>query len=300
MDPLLGELGRQLSTRAAIALVAPGGLYVAAAAVGYLLGHRHAFDFAALGSWLDQAAAAPASRTGGTILLAAAGLLAASALAGATAAAVGLLVQRSWSATGSGPVLRRMAVRRRHRWQRADRVAEQAVDAWLAKADDPERRAAARTALARRDAVGLVPAELPTWAGDRLRATDLRLRRRYGLDLPTAWPRLWLVLPEPARQELTTAQDRCAAAARLVAWGLLYLILAGFWWPALALAIPALAVSRHRIRRTVASYAALVDAAADLYARDLVRQLGLACPGQLTREIGETATAILQDADPER
>jgi hypothetical protein len=38
--------------------------------------------------------------------------------------------------------------------------------------------------------------------GDRVAALETRVRNEYELDFPAAWPRLWLVIPEPSRAEL--------------------------------------------------------------------------------------------------
>jgi hypothetical protein len=65
---------------------------------------------------------------------------------------------------------------------------------------------------------------LPTRLGNILRAAERRPRDRYGLDAIICWPRLWLLPPEPAKQELQAARAELNNSARLVLWSLLFLV----------------------------------------------------------------------------
>ena len=76
----------------------------------------------------------------------------------------------------------------------------------------------------------------PTWIGDRLYACRVRTATAYGLDLGAMWPRLWLIVPDVVRTEIGVAREAFSAAARLMAWALLYLALGIWWWPAITLA----------------------------------------------------------------
>ncbi|MEK8169407.1 hypothetical protein NKH77_05185 [Streptomyces sp. M19] len=62
--------------------------------------------------------------------------------------------------------------------------------------EDPEPDTEALTAA--RDRIALAEPRRPTWMGDRLLAVAVRVRDTYDLDLATAWPRLWLVVPPGA------------------------------------------------------------------------------------------------------
>ncbi|MFI6536976.1 hypothetical protein ACIBHY_31315 [Nonomuraea sp. NPDC050547] len=88
----------------------------------------------------------------------------------------------------------------------------------------------------------------------------MRVRRAYALDLLAAWPRLWLLLPDPPRAEITAVQDGHAAAARLGGWALLYLLLGAVWWPALIAAMVLGLTSWYRARSTADVLAALIEA----------------------------------------
>ncbi len=294
MNAFLAELGKQLVTRWTVALMLPGALFAGAVVLAHVLGQRHAVDLRALPVWLDGVTAAPAAGRGAALLITVAAFLLGATAAGLAAQSVGVFVAWTWSLTGSVPVLRPLADRRRRRWERADAEAAEAERAFLADPADPARRDRARRAIARRAAVCLVAPERPTWTGDRLHATDVRVHRSYGIDLATVWPRLWLVLPDEVRGELTAVQDRCASAARLAGWGVLYVVLGAFWWPALVVGLAILLTARYRSRLGVAVYADLVEAAVDLYGRKLAVQLGLSCPGRLTGETGEQITAIVR------
>ncbi|MEV4248479.1 hypothetical protein AB0J63_34335 [Streptosporangium canum] len=294
MNSFLSELGKQLVTRWIASLVIPGTLLAGAVILAHLLGHAHALEFAVLRSRLDTLAATPAGGHSGTVLIAVGAFLLGSAAAGLTATALGLLVEWTWTLTGSVPPLKWIAGLRHHRWEKAEGRAKKAERELLADTGDALLRARARRAIARRDAICLVEAERPTWIGDRLRAADVRVHRSYRVDLAAVWPRLWLVLPDAVRTELVAVQDRCASAARLAGWGLFYVALGAFWWPALIVGAAALVISRYRSRLAVAVYADLVEASVDLYSRDLAVQLGLQCPDRLTREIGGEITAIVR------
>lgn len=297
MNAFLAELGKQLVTRCMATLVLPGTLFAAAVVLARVLGQVHAVDLAALPAWLDTVTGTPAGGRGAAVLVAVAAFLLGTAAAGLAAQSLGAFVAWTWSLTGSTPLLHRLTSRRRRRWERADAEAAEAERAFLADTADPARRARARRALARRAAICLVEPERPTWTGDRLHAADVRVRHSYGIDLAPVWPRLWLVLPEEARGELTAVQDRCAAAARLAGWGVLYAVLGAFWWPALVIGVATLLTARYRCRLAVAVYAELVEAAVDLYGRELAVRLGLSCPGGLTREVGERVSALVGKDD---
>ncbi|OKI52732.1 hypothetical protein [Micromonospora sp. CB01531] len=290
MNAFLAELGKQLVTRWTVALMLPGALFAAAVVLAHVLGHQHAVNLRTLPVWF----AGLAGGRGGPLLITAAAFLLGAAAAGLTAQSVGVFVSWTWSLTGSVPVLRRLADRRRRRWERADAEVVAAERALLADTADPTARDRARRAIARRTAVCLVEPARPTWVGDRLHAADIRVHRSYGIDLAAVWPRLWLLLPAEARGELTAVQDRCASAARLAGWGVLYAVLGAFWWPALVIGLATLLIARYRARLAVSVYADLVEAAVDLYARELAVQLGLSCPDRLTREVGEQLTAIVR------
>ncbi|MET7458238.1 hypothetical protein ABZT03_41710 [Streptomyces sp. NPDC005574] len=312
MNAFLGELGRKLAERWLTLLLLPGALYVTVVTVASVLGQGRALDLRGLSSWIDGLAAARGAGQAGIVVLVAAGALAAAAGAGLAAAALGEGVALLWAAQGRRGPGRWLAERRRERWRRAyaEVVAARravALSAVPPHGADPQARAALRAALERCRRICPVPADRPTWIGDRLRAVDLRVHHAYRVDLEALWPRLWLALPDPARAELTGAHAAFRANARLTGWGLMYLLVALWWWPAAVVAAVTLATAWVRARGAAQALADLVEGAVDLYGRDVAAALGaLAADAGLDRVSGDAVSALLrkdgalhpQPADP--
>jgi hypothetical protein len=145
-----------------------------------------------------------------------------------------------------------------------------------------------------RNRICLVEPDRPTWMADRMRAAGERVHQAYDLDLTAAWPRLWLCMPEMSRSEVATAQSAFASASRLAGWGLLYLVLAVWWWPAAVIACVTVGTAWQRGRAATAVLAELVESAVDLYGRDLAQALGLPCPDEFTPDHGASLTRMLR------
>ena len=291
MNAFLTELGKSLAPRWAAALALPAAVFVALVAVAVLLGHSHALDFTLLRT---RATAMP---TGPALAWVVVGFLVATGAVGLAVTALGGVVIAAWGTTGVG-VGRPFVALRHRRWRRAAVKADTAIKAVLADQSDRRAKRRARRAVLRHEAISQLEPECPTWAGDRLRAVDDRVRRGTGLELTTMWPRLWLVLPEPVRTEVAAVQDRCASAARTPVWGVACLLVGALWWPALAPGLWLLLISRRRIRRAVGVYADLVESSVDLHARDVANQLGFELTGRLTPDVGEQVTRALRKQVP--
>ncbi|NJP29587.1 hypothetical protein FLW53_36405 [Microbispora sp. SCL1-1] len=305
MTGFLDELGKKLAERWLTLLVLPGLIYLTylAAALTLHQSGTHAFDVEALRNAIDRLATRPATASTAVIALAATAVLAAAAASGLAAAALGRLIERAWVIEGRRWPARLLTGNRQKRWKKADdRVHQQTKAAVRAHADPVAGPPAAELvrAITKRAAISLDVPQRPTWIGDRLRAVDQRLLTAYDLDLTSAWPRLWLTVPDVARTELAAARDAMAAAARLAGWALLYLLLAPWWWPALLIAAVIILTAWIRARTATAALADLIEATVDLYGRDLATQLGIPVPadGPLAPEIGLKITTILRK-DPE-
>ncbi|MFJ2923537.1 hypothetical protein ACIPIU_00725 [Streptomyces massasporeus] len=300
MNAFLGELGRKLADRWVTLLLLPGALYVAVVTAASVLGQGRALDLRGLSSWIDGLAAARGAGQAGIVVLVAAGALAAATGAGLCAAALGEGVALLWAVEGRRGPGRWLAERRRQRWQRAyaEVVAARravALSAVPPHGADPEARAALRASLDRCRRICPVPADRPTWIGDRLRAVDLRVHHAYRVDLEALWPRLWLALPDPARTELTDACAAYRANARLTGWGLMYFLVALWWWPAALVAAVTLTTAWIRARGAAESLADLVEGAVDLYGRDVATTLGVLPDGEgLDRASGDAVSALLR------
>ncbi|MFI1936195.1 hypothetical protein ACH44C_03200 [Streptomyces purpureus] len=295
----LSALGGRIAERWLTLLALPGLLFIAAATTATVLGHEHWSDAGKLRTWLDTLAAAPASRSAGTIALVALGLLLGAAAVGTAAQTLGAAVELLWCAEPRGPLLRRLADRRLRRWRAADAAFRTALvtagRARVAGADDADRLAGlAESRYADRDRIAAAPPRHPFAMGDRLAAPGQRLWRTYRLDLAAAWPHLWLLAADGTRAELHAARVRFAAAARLCAWGAGYLVLGLWWWPAALIGLAATATALHRGRSAAQSFAELTEALADLHLRDLAATLGIPSETPLDRALGERLSQTLR------
>lgn len=101
------------------------------------------------------------------------------------------------------------------------------------------------------------------------------MHRRHALDLEPAWPRLWALLPETLRADITGARQAYDSAARLAGWAVLYAALAVLWWPGALVAAAVLATAVGRARVAASLLATLVETAVDLHLTDLAERLGV-------------------------
>lgn len=298
MTAFLDTLGGRLAERWMSLLAIPGLIYLAALATAATLGQRHWNDTARLRARLDALATAPGAHSPGAIAVAALAVLAGAAAAGATVQAVGTWCEKAWLTDARGPVTRRLTARRLRRWQDADRAYRDALvaagHATIAGADDAGRLTeSAELHHAARARIALSAPRHPFWSGDRITAPEERVWRAYRLDLPAAWPHLWLLAPDGTRAELTAARAAFASAARLHAWAAAYLLLGAWWWPAAVVGVLAAVTAAGRGRAAASAFADLVEALTDLHGKDLALALGIPCDGGLTREVGAAMTRVL-------
>jgi hypothetical protein len=301
MGGLLDELGRRLAERWLTLLVLPGALYLAVAVTGRTLGQAHALDLGKLTRTITAYATSPAVRMAGGQVVLLAAVLAGAAAIGLIAQGLGGLVERvalapGWQAWPGLPRrLARSEVRRRQRrWDSADAAYRASLRQALAPAPADRPDPAARHRAARtRSRIALARPERPTWSGDRINATALRVDLGLHLDLATIWPALWLTLPDPARGEIANARAALNRATTLAAWSLLYAPITIWWWPAALVCVAVALTSRYRLRAATNTYALLLEAATRLYAPALIDNVGIPRSGPLTPELGDTLTNYL-------
>ncbi|MEU0532323.1 hypothetical protein [Amycolatopsis tolypomycina] len=300
MGGFFQELAKKLAERWVTLLVLPGALFIVLGWLGFTLGHDHALDWTAVSERFSGTTASLSRLSGATqgvlvvvLLLAATGVgLAAQALAGMT--------RTIWLGTWPrpfAPLRRRLTSRRETRWMNLVTERKRLQTAY----PQPSRTAAQQDELnavaARLNHLALARPGRPTWMGDRMHGVEVIARNRYGLDLTFGWPRLWLLLPEPTRTEITQAHTAFAAAVATGAWAWPYLLLAGFWWPSAAVAAGLGLVGWARGRSAVTDLAALSEAALDLHGRTLAVALGVSladAAGPLTTTEGEQLTALFR------
>ncbi len=304
MGGLLTELGKKLAERWLSLLVLPGLLYLATLAAAVILGHRHPLDVGRIIRQVDTWAESPIATSPGALVLILLALVLTAAGAGLAAQALGSLTERMWLADQwqSWPSpLRRLAhariTRRATRWEAAFEHYRAQLDTQAAGRADPARAPTSTDLGPARRAITRIAQERParpTWIGDRVHAVVLRLDRECHLDLPTAWPSLWLAIPESTRTEITSARQTLSRATTLAGWSLLYLAASALWWPGLPIAAATMTTAWHRARTATNTYALLLEATARLHTTDLARSLGLDHTGPLNRQTGWAITCLLQ------
>lgn len=126
---------------------------------------------------------------------------------------------------------------------------------------------------------------LPTRIGNILRASETRPYHRYGLRAVVIWPRLWMVVPELARQELANARRSLDAAVANVIWGFAFVAFTPLaWWAAPAGMLTAAIGIAWTVPGRAEVFADLVEGAYDLYRSALYRQLRWPLPENPTDE----------------
>lgn len=140
------------------------------------------------------------------------------------------------------------------------------------------------------------PSEMmPTSLGNTMKSAEGWPYRKFGLDAVKCWPRLWLVLPETARSELTGARSRLDEAVVLWTWSMLFFLWSPLaWWTALVGSLGALIAYRWLVAAAEV-YGDLVESAYDLYRGSLYDALGRARPDSPREELaaGRALTAFL-------
>lgn len=195
------------------------------------------------------------------------------------------------------PVQRwRVAIRRR-RWHLRVQQRRALEQKHPRSSRTPENQQGINTAAERANRISWTEPGRPTWMGDRTYALEQIAQHRYGLDLAFTWSRLWLVLPDTVRTEITTVNAAFAAAVATATWAWPYMLLATLWWPAALIAIGIGVTGWARTRAAIADLAALSEAALDLHGRTLAIALGVAANdsvGTLALDEGERVTALIR------
>ncbi|WP_017570366.1 hypothetical protein [Nocardiopsis halotolerans] len=325
MNPLLVEIGKKAAEHWWTHLALPGVLFLGALAACALLTPADLVDPARLSEL--AADAQPLLKTLTSTVAATVALLVAVFVLGL---APGLAVQalggwcgRWWLAESA---LSRLVFWnpwwRGRRWDAARRRARRRREDANGDGEDPDRSYR----------ISLTRPTRRTWMADRMASLSSRVRRFHGLDVYWTWPRLLLILPEGAREDLRLAQDSFAQARTLGGWGALYLLAAGAcalhlvmtdWdagplsrlpespWDPWALALLGAAgavtgaVGHQRARTAIASLADLVESCYDLHARELAESVGAVRPDHvhdygraIPPELGAKVTHLLRKPVP--
>jgi hypothetical protein len=136
---------------------------------------------------------------------------------------------------------------------------------------------------------------MPTQFGNILRAAEERPQNQYGLDTFICWSRLWLLLPDSVKTELTEARMTLNIGARIWLWSLLFLLWTPLAWWAFPAGVISAYLAYHWLLNSAIIYGDLLESAFDLYRLELYKALRLPLPksSQEERQLGEQLTAYL-------
>jgi len=115
----------------------------------------------------------------------------------------------------------------------------------------------------------LAPADpsyrMPTKLGNILRAAEIRPLVNFGLETTICWPRLWLLLPEDVKKELTEVRTSLDTHVRILLWGVLFLVWT-IWTPwALVIGLAIVIWAYFWALKAAEVYGDLLNSAFDLH-----------------------------------
>ncbi|OLF17421.1 hypothetical protein [Actinophytocola xanthii] len=297
MSGFLDELGKKAAERWLALLVLPGLLWTATLLAAIHLNHAAPTSVQPLIEAISARTSTPFTTP--VIIALLVGFLLSSIGAGIVAAGIGVFIRRVWTLPGRRRPARWLITWRRHRWnirnQQADQLVLNAITTSAGAhptGSDKQPVVTASPALAEtlalRDAISLEPPSRPTWIGDRWQSTTKRIYRAHGLDLTVAWPRLWTVLPDNLRTDITTTQTAYVTSSTLTSWAFLYLLPALHWWPVVLISLATAATSLVRVRTATNTLCLLIETAADFHTHTLAEKLNPPDP-----EVGYTINSHL-------
>lgn len=309
MTELIADLGRKLGEKWFTLLALPGLLYVATCVIAKTLCQTNALDFMLLFAQFDEWVGAGKSSGSAVPVLVVAALLF-SVGAGMAAEALGSGLGRLWLAENWSQwprpvrsIARRLVDYRTARWELAHAgyldglrsAARMAAleDAGLSKVVQPDLGQLYYPV----QKISRLRPERPTWAGDRVNGVVTVLRHRFGLDVSTIWPSLWLTIPDETRKAIDSARDSYQRSTRLAGWAVLYTVVGLLWWPGLIVALVAAITAWRRGRVAIGEYCLLLEATMMLQSLPLAKFLGISNEDKLDYRVGRALTKHLGDED---
>jgi hypothetical protein len=128
---------------------------------------------------------------------------------------------------------------------------------------------------------------LPTALGNILRARERTPGRKYGLDAVICWPRLWPLLPEIVRTDVSTARSSLDRMVELWFWGLLFLAWT-VWTPwAAVIGMLWMIITYGMAIQAAMAYGDLFETAFDLHRLSLYDAIGWSRPASIKEEKGQ-------------
>ena len=137
---------------------------------------------------------------------------------------------------------------------------------------------------------------LPSALGNILRSGETAPKHKYGLDAIACWPRLWLLLPEAVRQDLSAARQALMQYVELWAWGLLFLLWTVFSPWAMLIGLLVMLFAYALAQQAAMGYADLIESAFDLHRWELYKAAHWPLPeqsGEKEEQAGKALTEFL-------
>lgn len=125
---------------------------------------------------------------------------------------------------------------------------------------------------------------MPTQLGNILRAAERRPLEKYGLESVICFPRLWLLLPNEVKTELTEARARLNTMARVLVWSILFWVWTLWAWWAIPIGLLSALLAYQWLLNAAAIYGDLVESAFDLHRTALYKSLRFPLPKNPTEE----------------
>lgn len=136
---------------------------------------------------------------------------------------------------------------------------------------------------------------MPTRLGNILRAAECRPLEKYGLEAVVCFPRLWLLLPNEVKTELTEARTQLNTMVRVWIWSVLFLVW-GIWaWWAIPVGILSAWFAHCWMLDAAVIYGDLLESVFDLHRTALYKSLRWKLPTNPTEErrMGKALTDYL-------
>ena len=136
---------------------------------------------------------------------------------------------------------------------------------------------------------------MPTRVGNILRAAELRPGEKYGLNSMVCWPRLWLLLPDSATQQLVEARTSLDVPVRACFFALLFLVWAVWEKWVVPLSLLSVLLAWQRIVDAAEVYADIQESIFDDYRGLLYKALRWPLPANPQAELdaGQLISAYL-------
>lgn len=125
---------------------------------------------------------------------------------------------------------------------------------------------------------------LPTDLGNILRSRERSPERKFGLDAVISWPRLWPLLPQTVREDLTNARASLDYLVELWFWGLLFLVWAPWTLWVIPVSLAWMIIAYAMALQAAMAYGDLLESAFDLYRLSLYDAVKWPRPASLEEE----------------